>query len=273
MSLIKLDYERVTDILTGFIKQEIEKAGFKKVILGLSGGIDSAVVVYLAVKALGKENVHVVMMPYKASSQSSLDDAMKCIDDLGISYEKCEITQMVDSYFEQFPDASNLRKGNKMARERMSTLYDLSSYYTSLVIGTSNKTELLLGYGTQFGDLASALNPIGDLYKTHIWELARHLNVPSSIIDKKPSADLWEGQSDEQDFGFSYEMADNILYQLVERHLRKDEVIALGYPEEVVVKIITMIKRNQYKRTLPIIAKISSRSIGSDFLYPRDWGL
>lgn len=273
MSLVKLDYERITQILTGFIKQEIEKAGFNKVILGLSGGIDSAIVAYLSVLALGSKNVHAVMMPYKSSSQSSSDDAMKCVNELKISYEKCEITKMVDTYFTQFPEANNLRKGNKMARERMSTLYDLSSFYNCLVIGTSNKTELLLGYGTQFGDLASALNPIGDLYKTHIWELAKHLKIPQSIIDKKPSADLWEGQSDEQDFGFSYEVADNVLYQFVERHLSKQEVIELGYEVTTVEKIIAMIKRNQYKRTLPLIAKISSRSIGSDFLYPRDWGL
>ena len=183
-------------ILTGFIHSEITRTGFKKAVLGLSGGIDSALSCYLAAEALGPENVLVVRMPYKASSPESLSHAQLVIDDLGVQSMTVEITDMVDSLFALYPDITNLRKGNIMARQRMIILYDQSSAFGGLVVGTGNKTEILLGYSTLFGDSACALNPIGDLYKCQVRQLSRALGVPAEIVDKPPSADLWAGQTD-----------------------------------------------------------------------------
>uniref|UniRef100_UPI003567C9DD NAD+ synthase n=1 Tax=Ilyobacter sp. TaxID=3100343 RepID=UPI003567C9DD len=187
MKNLKLNMKTVENVLVDFIKEEVTKAGFKKVVLGLSGGIDSALVAALAAKALGPENVLGVMMPYKSSSKESVDHAKLLVEATGIKTELMEITDMVDAYFEKNPDMDNMRKGNKMARERMTILYDRSAKESALVLGTSNKTEILLGYSTQLGDSASAINPIGDLYKTHVWELSERLGVHKEIIDKKPS--------------------------------------------------------------------------------------
>jgi NAD+ synthase len=183
-----------------------------------------------------------------------------------------DITRQIDAYFESQPSASRLRRGNKMSRERMSILYDLSASRAALVLGTSNKTELLLGYGTLHGDLASALNPIGDLYKTQVRALARHVGVPEHIIAKAPSADLWEGQSDEADLGFSYSEVDQLLFLLVDSRVTRKEALERGFPEAFVTRIETLIRGSQFKRRLPMIAKISGRTVTSDFLYARDWG-
>ncbi|MGL6132223.1 MAG: NAD+ synthase, partial [Fusobacteriaceae bacterium] len=214
-----------------------------------------------------------IMMPYKLSSKESLEHARLVIESLGIKSKMVEITPMVDAYFTLEPEISNLRMGNKMARERMSILFDYSAKEGALVLGTSNKTEILLGYSTQFGDSASAINPIGDLYKTHVWELSKYMGVPKELIEKKPSADLWEGQTDEGELGFSYLLADEILYRIVDERKSADEVEIEGYSKEIIDKIQNKIRFSQYKRKLPIIAKISSRSIGRDFRYPRDWGV
>lgn len=267
-----------TSVLEGFIREEVHKVGFKRVLFGLSGGIDSALSAYLATRALGKESIHAVLMPYRTSSQSSLDDAMEVVRDLEIPYTVVDISGPVDAYFETMDKAlgeraSNLRRGNRMARERMVTLYDLSAAQNALVVGTSNKTELLLGYGTQFGDMASALNPIGDLYKSQVRQISRYVGVPSSILDKAPSADLWADQTDEKELGFTYDDADEILYQWVDLRLSPEEIVERGYDEALVKHIVTRVQRNQYKRRLPIIAKISSRTIGIDFRYSRDWGV
>ncbi len=266
-----LDYSIIETILTNFIRNEVQKCGFKKAMLGLSGGVDSAVSVVLATKALGPENVLAVMMPYKTSSKDSLGDAKLLVEKFDIPYEVCEISPVVDAFFEQHPDADNLRRGNAMARTRMMTLYDISARDSRLVIGTSNKTELLLGYGTLYGDMASAINPIGDLYKTQIWKLARHLDVPSEIIDKIPSADLWEGQSDEDELGFSYADVDEVLYLMVEERLSDKEIIEKGTEKQFLEKVKRMVVRNQYKRMGPVIAKVSARTLGIDFRYARDW--
>lgn len=268
-----LDLDKVEKILVNFVKEEVEKAGFKKVVLGLSGGIDSAIVAYIAAKALGAENVLGIMMPYKLSSKESLEHAKLVVEDLGIRSKTVEITPMVDAYFALEPEISNLRMGNKMARERMSILFDYSAKEGALVLGTSNKTEILLGYSTQFGDSASAINPIGDLYKTHVWALSKHMGVPKELIEKKPSADLWEGQTDEGELGFSYLLADEILYRMVDERKSGDEIGEEGYSQEVIEKIERKIRFSQYKRKLPVIAKISGRTIGRDFRYPRDWGM
>lgn len=212
------------------------------------------------------------MMPYKTSSRESLKDAEKIVKNLGIRSLKIDITPMIDAYFKSFPEADNMRRGNKMARERMTILYDLSAKENTLVLGTSNKTELLLGYGTLYGDMASAINPIGDLYKTQVRQLAKDLGVPKEIVDKKPSADLWLGQSDEEELGFTYEEVDRLLYYLVDKRYTDKELIKLGFDKDFIKKVIKKIQASQFKRKLPIIAKISERTIDRDFRYARDWG-
>lgn len=236
MEKLNVDLSVLEEILVNFLREEAGKVGFKKVVLGLSGGIDSALVAFLAAKAFGPENVLGIMMPYKTSSKESVEHAKLVIEKTGIRSKLVEITPMVDAYFAMNPDMSSLRKGNKMARERMSILFDHSAAENALVLGTSNKTELLLGYGTQFGDSASAINAIGDLYKTHVWELSKHMGVPIELIEKKPSADLWEGQTDEQELGYSYKLADEILFRYVDERKRVEEIVKEGYSLEVVEK-------------------------------------
>ena len=272
MSDISIDTDLARKILTGFIHTEVTRAGFSKAVLGLSGGIDSALACYLAAEALGPKNVLAVRMPYKTSSQGSLDHAQLVIDDLGVESMTVPITDMVDPLIKQFPDMENRRKGNVMARERMIILFDQSEAFHGLVIGTGNKTEILLGYSTWYGDSACSLNPIGDLYKAQVRQLSRALGVPAPIIEKAPSADLWIGQTDEQELGFTYDQADQILYLLIDQRYTPAEVVEAGYPEEYVKAILQRVRRNQFKRILPPIAKLSNRTIGYDFLYLRDWG-
>ncbi|MCH5584117.1 NAD+ synthase [Shimazuella sp. AN120528] len=270
---LALDAPLAVEILTAALKEEVEKAGFRKVVLGLSGGIDSALSLYLAVRAFGKDNVIAVCMPYRTSSASSLTDAEEAISDTGVQSLKVDISPQIDAYFEFMPDATSLRKGNKMARERMTILYDLSAHFGALVIGTSNRTELLLGYGTQFGDSASAVNPLGDLYKTQVRQLSKFIGVPRSILEKAPSADLWEDQTDEKELGFSYFDVDRLLYHLLDRRLTKEQLLEQGFSNPLIEQVTQRITRNQYKRRMPLILKISNRTVGVDFRYLRDWGL
>ncbi|MBW4437708.1 MAG: NAD+ synthase [Pleurocapsa minor GSE-CHR-MK-17-07R] len=260
-----------TKVLTGFIKDEIHKAGMKRAVLGLSGGIDSAVSAYLSALALGPENVLAVRMPYKSSSADSLSDADAVIQALGLQHLTVEITGMADPLFAQFPEMSNGRKGNIMARLRMTVLYDQSVAFGGLVMGTSNKTELLLGYSTVYGDSGVALQPIGDLYKTQLRQLAAALGVPQSLQVKPPSADLWEGQTDEGELGFTYADVDQVLYLLVDERYTLDEVAEEGFDAKFVRDVWRRVKANHYKRTMPNIAKLSQRTIGHDFLFLRDW--
>ncbi len=269
---MKINYDVVYRLIDNFIRNSVNKTGIKKVVLGLSGGIDSSVVAYLLVHSIGKENVKCVFMPYKTSSPSSREDAELVVNELDVEYEEIDITPQIDAYFSRIKDADNLCKGNKMARERMSILYDISQREKRLVIGTSNKTELLIGYSTIFGDNAYAINPIGDLYKTWIFELARYMGLPERIINKKPSADLWEGQSDEDEIGMTYERLDRILIEYVENRKRLDEIVKItGESRETVDRVLRMVRNSQYKRTMPQICKITERSIPLDFIYPRDW--
>lgn len=261
-------YALIENYLIKFLQDEVYKTGLKSAIIGLSGGIDSAVVAVLAKKAF-KDSFIAVTLPSSASSASSLDDAKELVKKFDIKCESVFIGNIVDNYFKN-QEKTNLRVGNFSARIRMSILYDLSAKYSSLVLGTSNKSELLLGYGTLFGDLASAINPIGDLYKTEVFEFAKHLGVPESIIKKPPSADLWEGQSDEEELGFTYAKIDEALRAYVDERLSKEEMLEAGYDEKLCELIIKRIYQNQFKRKLPIIAKIGYRTIGHDFLYPRD---
>jgi NAD+ synthase len=269
---LAINPELVKGILIGFIRNEVRKVGFERVVLGLSGGVDSSLVATLAAEALGRDNVLALIMPYKTSDPKSRSDALQVVKQLGIQHLEIEISPQMDAYFERVPDADQRRRGNKMARERMTILYDQSSAWRGLVIGTSNKTELLLGYGTIYGDMASAINPIGDLYKTQVWQLADALGVPTAIVQKAPSADLWEGQSDETELGFQYRMIDQLLYYVVDHRYSVAELKQLGFDEAFVDAILRRIRDNQYKRRLPVIAKLSSRTIDRDFRYPRDWG-
>ncbi|HSM72758.1 MAG TPA: NAD+ synthase [Anaerolineales bacterium] len=259
-------------ILTGFINSETERVGFSRVVVGLSGGIDSALSCALAVEALGPENVLAVRMPYRSSSSDSLEHADLMIDQFKVQSETIEITDMVEPLFIRDPEITKVRMGNIMARTRMIVLYDQSEVFKGLVLGTSNKTEILLGYSTMWGDMASAINPIGDLYKTQVRHLSRALNIPAPIVDKAPSADLWDGQTDEGELGFTYEQVDRLLYLLVDQRFSPQECIAEGFDEEFVHAVIARIRRNQFKRMMPPIAKLSNRTVGYDFLYLRDWG-
>jgi len=259
-------------ILTGFIANEAGKAGFRRVVVGLSGGIDSALSATLAAEALGPANVHALIMPYRTSVPESRAHAEMVVRGLGIASQVVEITPMVDAYFGVFPDADQVRRGNKMARERMTILFDHSARLEALVLGTSNKTELLLGYSTLFGDMACGINPLGDLWKTQVRALARHVGVPEAVVQKVPSADLWAGQTDEQELGFTYERVDQVLHLLVDRRHEIPEVVAAGFDEAFVRAVARRIQTSQYKRRLPVIAKLSPRTIDREFRYARDWG-
>lgn len=260
------------EILSGFIKSEVTRAGFSRAIVNLSGGLDSALSCALAVDALGAENVLALRLPYCKSSPDSLTHAQLMIDQFKVKSETIDITPMVDPLINRDPNITNVRKGNIMARARMIVLYDQSEVFKALPIGTSNKTEILLGYSTQWGDAASAVNPIGDLYKTQARQLSRAMNIPAPIIDKPPSADLWEGQTDEGELGFTYEEVDKLLYLLVDQRYSPQECVDSGFGEKFVDVVVRRIRRNQFKRMQPPIAKISNRTIGYDFLYLRDWG-
>lgn len=258
-------------ILVLFLRDAITKVGFERAVIALSGGIDSALSAFLVAEAIGPENVLAIRMPYKLSSQDSLDDAQAVIDQLGIRSDTIDITPMVDPLLERFPDTSRLRQGNIMARMRMIVLYDQTAAFGGLAIGTSNKTETLLGYTTIYGDNAAAVQPITDLYKAQVRQLSQAVGIPQDIIAKAPSADLWAGQTDEDELGFSYDMADQVLYLLVDERYSVDEVVAEGFERHFVEKIWRQVRMNHYKRTMPNVAKLSRRSIGHDFLYLRDW--
>jgi NAD+ synthase len=267
-----IDTGLVRKILTAFIRSEITRAGFSRAVVALSGGIDSAVSFALAAEALSPQNVLALRLPYKSSSTDSIEHAQILIDQFGCASATIPITGMVDALIEQTPDMSDMRKGNIMARARMIVAYDQSEAFKGLVVGTGNKTEILLGYTTLYGDSACALNPIGDLYKTQVRQLARALNIPEIIIAKAPSADLWAGQTDEGELGFTYEEVDKLLYLLVDQRYRPEECIEAGFEEKFVRKVVERVRRNQFKRGLPPIAKLSNRTVGYDFLYLRDWG-
>ena len=262
----------VEEILVRFIRNEIERTGFRRAVLGLSGGIDSSAVAYLTVRALGPDNVLAVTMPYKTSSDETRRDSRVVIAALGLQTIDVPITPQIDAYLATVGNVSQMRVANKCARERMTILYDQSVAFEGLVVGTSNKTELLLGYSTQFGDLASAINPIGDLYKTQLRQLAAHLGLPAAIMSKAPSGDLWVGQTDEGELGFSYDQVDRLLFLFVDRRWQPAQLGRAGFDSEFIDRVLRMIRRNQYKRRLPVIAKLTDRTMDRDFRYPRDWG-
>ena len=268
--VINTDVARL--ILTGFIKSEVTRVGYSRAVINLSGGLDSALSCALTAEALGPENVLALRLPYRTSSPDSLEHAQLMIDKFQVQSKTIDITNMVDPLIAHDPEISNTRKGNIMARSRMIVLYDQSEAFKGLPIGTSNKTEILLGYSTMWGDMASAINPIGDLYKTQVRQLARALGIPSPLIDKPPSADLWIGQTDEAELGFTYEQVDKLLFLLVDQRYSVQECIEDGFDEKFVKGVMARVRRFQFKRMMPPIAKVSNRTIGYDFLYLRDWG-
>ena len=259
-------------ILTGFIHSETSRAGFDRAVVGLSGGVDSALTCLLAAEALGPENVLAVRMPYATSSPDSLEHAELMIKMTGVKDVTLPITDAANVLLDGIPEDQQVRRGNIMARMRMIVLFDQSADFGGLVIGTGNKTELLLGYTTQFGDAASAINPLGDLYKTQVWQLAAEMGVPEVIQEKAPSADLWIGQTDESELGFTYKEVDRLLYLLVDRRHSPDDCVEAGFDRKFVETIVALVQRNHFKRVMPPIAKLSNRTIGYDFLYMRDWG-
>jgi NAD+ synthase len=268
-----IDPALAVDVIVGFIREQMAQAGFERLVVGLSGGVDSATVAYLAARAVGAENLLAVRMPYRTSSEASETDAMRVVTALGCGTELVDITPMVEPMLtliaDDDPAALNVRRGNVMARQRMIVLYDRSAAFDAVVIGTSNKTEALLGYGTLHGDMAAALAPIGDLYKTQLRAVATELGVPPEVVAKAPSADLWPGQTDEGELGRSYDMLDRALYALVDRRWTPDRCVRAGLPADLVEWVARRVARMEFKRQLPPTAKLSLRTPGFDHLYPR----
>lgn len=253
---LKIDPGKVKNYLVRFIQNELERAGFSRLVLGVSGGVDSTVVAFLSAEAIGSDNVTGVILPYSESNQDNINDAEQIIKHLGINRRFVDISPMIDTYFKEHPTSDHTRRGNKIARERMSILYDISAELRALVIGTSNKSEILMGYGTIFGDLACALNPLGNLYKNQVRQLAFYLKVPDKIIAKPPSADLWKGQTDEGELGLTYEMLDAFLYYLVEQDYTDKMLQAKGFSSEFIRAVKDRIARNEFKRSLPKFADL-----------------
>jgi NAD+ synthase len=256
-------------VIGEFIRGQLRQAGFDRLVLGLSGGIDSALVAFLSAEAIGADRLLCVLMPYRTSSEASLVDARSVVASLGCASEVVDISPMVDAYFAPDPDASPVRRGNYMARQRMAVLYDRSVTWGGLVVGTGNKTESLIGYTTLFGDSACAFNPIGDLYKSQVRQLAHDIGVPEPIIRKAPSADLWPGQTDEIEAGFSYPALDRLLFWRIDKRRSVDEVVALGFDRAMVERVDRMVAGAEFKRQVPPIAKLGPRTAGVDYLYPR----
>jgi NAD+ synthase len=272
-----LELSIVTDVLVRFLRDEAGKFGFDKVVLGVSGGIDSAVAAALAARAFGPRNVLGLLLPYKASSESSERLGKLLCKKLGIASERVDITPMVDGYFAaaklslERPE-DRLRCGNVLARARMIVVFDHSARDRALVLGTSDKTEALLGYTTLHGDSASAINPLGDLYKTQVYAIAEHLEIPAEIRAQRPSPDLWPGQTAEGEMGILYEEIDPVLHDMIDRRMHKKELLDRGHSPKLVDWAAERVRANQYKRRPPVVAKVSARTINLDFRYLRDWG-
>ena len=261
MKKLNLNTAQAIDSLTDFIKSTVNNAGYSRAVLGLSGGVDSSLGAFLSARALGAKNVLALRMPYKTSSPESLEHANLVIEQLGMPSLTIDISEAVDAVLVNFPDANPVRRGNVMARIRMINVYDQSAAFPGLVVGTGNKTESLLGYSTLHGDGAFDFNPLADLYKAQVRQLAAELGVPPSIINKPPSADLWVGQTDEEELGFTYDEMDRLLYALVEEGLSSGDCVKAGFSEEFVQNIISRVKRYRYKSTLPLTGSVGQHPL------------
>ncbi|MCK4244983.1 MAG: NAD+ synthase [Candidatus Omnitrophica bacterium] len=248
---LKINPKETERGIVKFIQQELGKTPFHRGIIGLSGGLDSTVVAYLTAKAIGSKNVLALILPFQTGSLKNIADGKTVAKKLCIRYKITNITPMLKAYFKNFSKVDRIRLGNKISRERMSILYDVAKKERALVIGTSNRTELLLGYFTKYGDAGVDIEPLGSLYKSQVFLLAEYLNVPGKIIKKVPSADLWKGQTDEGELGLSYEEMDEILYFLVDRGYKKNRISKLGYPEKKIEKVESLFKNSSHKRNLP----------------------
>lgn len=268
---LAIDTDLVRPVLERFIRNRVTDAGLSGVVVGVSGGVDSAVGTYLAVSALGPESVTGLLLPFRTSRPDSKEDALLVINDLGIRHEDVPITPMVEAYEGAVGELDDIRLGNVCARARMIVLFDRSKEYNALVMGTGNKTEALLGYATVFGDVACSINPLGDLYKAHVYQLAEALGVPGKIIEKAPTADLWPGQTDEGEMGITYLEADRYFYYLVEKGKKPAELVAMGFDPAFQRKVLERVNRNLFKRELPIIAKISGKTIKRPVKIPDDF--
>ncbi|MDQ3128380.1 MAG: NAD+ synthase [Chloroflexota bacterium] len=266
---LAIDTGVARQVIAQFIRGQLRQAGFERAVLGLSGGIDSALVAFLVAEAIGADQLMCVLMPYRTSSDASRTDGLVVVERLGSSSELVDISPMVDGFFATEPDAAPLRRGNFMARQRMAVLYDRSVTWGGLVVGTGNKTESLIGYTTLFGDSACAFNPIGDLYKSQVRQLAAAIGVPDEIIRKAPSADLWPGQTDESEADFSYPVLDRLLFWRVDKRRSDDEMTELGFDPALVARVDRLIATSEFKRQVPPIAKLGMRTAGVDYLYPR----
>jgi len=276
---LAIDTDVARRVIVGFIRGQLRQAGFERCVLGLSGGIDSGLVAYLVAEAIGADRLLCVLMPYRTSSPASRADAETIVAALGCPSELVEITAMVDGYFgrdgeagaggESVADATAVRRGNFMARMRMAVLYDRSVAFGGLVVGTGNKTESLIGYTTLFGDNACAFNPIGDLYKSQVRQMAAAIGVPRQVIAKAPSADLWPDQTDEAEGSFSYPLLDRILYWRIDRRRSTDELVTMGFERALVERVERLVATSEFKRQVPPVAKLGPRTAGVDYLYPR----
>jgi NAD+ synthase len=259
-------------IIAEFIRGHVGQAGFERVVLGLSGGLDSALVAYLVSEAIGSEGLLCLLMPYRTSSPESRADAEAVVARLGCTHRVLDISPIVDGYVEGALDGEDVgqgRRGNFAARARMAVLYDQSVVWRGLVVGTGNKTEGLLGYTTIFGDNASALNPIGDLYKSQVRQLAAEMGVPERILQKAPTADLWPGQTDEGELGLTYAQMDRLLYWMVDRRRSDEQLAEMGFDAASVLRVQSLIAGSEFKRQTPPVAKLTTRTPGVDYLYPR----
>jgi NAD+ synthetase len=270
VSPLAIDAPLVEQWLVQFLRDEMGRRGFNKAVIGISGGVDSAVSAALAVRALGAKNVIGLRMPYRTSSPDSLAHAQLVIDALGIEGRTIDITPAVDGYLSHEPDADASRRGNVMARVRMIALFDLSAKHHAIPVGTGNKTERLFGYFTWHADDSPPINPLGDLFKTQVWALARHLGIPEVVVGKAPSADLVVGQTDEGDFGITYEKADELLNWLLSGY-SPDELVARGFEAKDVALVFKRLSSTHWKRRLPTVAILSSSTIGESYLRPVDY--
>ena len=267
-----IDTSIARQIIDEFLRGHLRQTGFERLVLALSGGLDSALVAYLAAEAIGPDKLLCVLMPYRTSSVASQADAEEVVRRLGCESILIDITPIVDGYLEgsiSGEDVSAGRRGNFAARARMAVVYDRSVPWEALVVGTGNKTEALLGYTTIFGDNAAALMPIGDLYKSQVRQLAADMGVPEQILHKPPTADLWPDQTDEGELGMTYADMDRLLYWMIDRRRSREQLLAKGFEAAVIERVQLMVAVSEYKRQMPPVAKLTTRTPGVDYLYPR----